>query len=178
VVQLCAFIDVVRVVLISLLVALTAAVASAQSTVFVVRHAEKEVNGSDSKDPALSDAGRARAAALAQMLRDVPLSGIFASEFRRTQQTAQTIADAMGSKVTTVSAKETEQLVKQLGATRGHVLVVGHSNTLPEILTALGATERLRIDETEYDNLFIWTPATKQLLRLHYATAAANSQRD
>jgi broad specificity phosphatase PhoE len=59
--------------------------ATAQSTIFVVRHAEK---ADATKDPDLSEAGRARAEALAKALRDAKIAAIYATEFKRTQQTA------------------------------------------------------------------------------------------
>ncbi|MBA2432632.1 MAG: histidine phosphatase family protein, partial [Chthoniobacterales bacterium] len=155
-----------------LLLALLLQSAVAQSTVFLVRHAEKaEASGGNEKDPELSETGRARATSLAGMLRDVRITHVFATEYKRTQQTARAVAERTDSEVTIVPAKETAQLIAKLKEITGNVLVVGHSNTLPEILAALGAAERLQIDETEYDNLFLWTPATKQLLRLRYPTA-------
>ncbi len=143
--------------------------ALAQPTaIFLVRHAEKATGG-DAKDPDLSEAGHARVASLATVLKDVHLTAIYATEFKRTQQTAKPLAKAAHLRIKTVPAKKTPALVAKLKAATGNVLVVGHSNTLPEIITALGATETLTIDEADYDNLFLLVPgAPVQLLRLHF----------
>ncbi len=147
----------------------TSANAFAEPTaIFLVRHAEKATGG-DLKDPELSEAGRARAATLAELLHDVPLTAIYASEFQRTQHTAQPLADATQAKIETVPAKETPALVAKIKTASGNVLIVGHSNTLPEIIAALGVTTPLTIGESDYDNLFLVLPgAPAQLLRLHF----------
>lgn len=139
------------------------------TTIFLVRHAEKATGG-DGKDPDLSEAGRARAVALSEMLKDVRFTAIYATEFKRTQQTAKPLADAAHLEVVTIPAKEMPALVAKLKGASGNVLVVGHSNTLPEIITALGADVSLTIAEADYDNLFLVDlksdpPAS---LRLHY----------
>ena len=146
--------------------------AAAQSTIFIVRHAEKATGG-DPKDPELSPGGRARAEALAQTLKDAGLTAVFATEYKRTQQTAEPIARAANVDVTIVPAKETDRLLAKLKETRGNVLVVGHSNTVPEIVKALGVADLLTIDESEYDNLFVLAPVTPPTLaRLHIAAPA------
>jgi broad specificity phosphatase PhoE len=143
--------------------------AAAEPAVFLVRHAEKADAGSgDPKDPELSETGLQRAERLAQMLKDVRLTAVFASEYKRTQATANAVAKVAGVEPTIVPAKETTQLIEKTKSATGNVLIVGHSNTLPDILKALGAPEEITIDEADYDNLFIWNPATKQLLRLHF----------
>lgn len=137
-------------------------------TIFLVRHAEKVTTG-DTKDPDLSEAGRARAESLATMLKDAGITAIYATEFKRTQQTAEPFARATGIKTTIMPAKETESLIAKLKAAPGNSLVVAHSNTLPEILKALGVTDPPQIDEADYDNLFILgCGSTAGLLRLHF----------
>lgn len=142
--------------------------AVAEPTIFLVRHAEKSQAG-DAKDPELSEAGHARAESLAVLLKDAGITAIYATEFKRTQQTAEPFARAAGIKTTIVPAKETTALVAQLKEAKGNVLIVGHSNTIPEILKALGLISSLQIDEADYDNLFVLTTgSTLQLLRLHF----------
>ncbi|MBA3385017.1 MAG: histidine phosphatase family protein [Chthoniobacterales bacterium] len=162
------------------LLAASAQLVAAQSTFFLVRHAEKAeaASGSqDAKDPALSEAGRARAESLATLLKDAGISAIFATEFKRTQQTAEPLAHAGSLAVEVIPAKETAGLVSKLKETQGNALVVGHSNTIPDILKALGATVVYSIDEGDYDDLFVFVPgATPQLIRLH-VPAPANLQK-
>jgi broad specificity phosphatase PhoE len=140
----------------------------AAPTVFLVRHAEKAQNG-DAKDPDLSEAGRARAAALATILKDAGITAIYASEFKRTQQTAEPLARALGLKTTIVPGKETQALAAKLKEAQGNALVVGHSDTIPEIMKALGLATPPPIADADYDNLFVLVLSQPvQLLRLQY----------
>ena len=161
-----------RLFLTALLMALSTAVpavASAQKLVFVVRHAERADAGMAAEtDPPLSAAGAARAAKLAQMLKDAGVKDIFVTEFKRTQDTAKPLASTLGVTMDQVSSKETDALVAQI---KGHpndvVLVVGHSNTLPAILKAFGGPD-ITIADAEYDNLFVIVPATGVVTRIRF----------
>lgn len=128
--------------------------AVAPLTFVVVRHAEKATD--DPNNPSLSAAGQARAAALAARLRGMPLVATYATEFRRTQQTAQPTADAHSLPVTAYYARgpadEVASQWKQAHRT-GTVLVVGHSNTVPELVAALCGCSTQPMDDTEYDRL-------------------------
>ncbi|MEP6955937.1 MAG: histidine phosphatase family protein [Chthoniobacterales bacterium] len=151
----------------------------AQSTTFLVRHAEKaDVGAGDPKDPALSAVGRARAESLADILKDAGITAVFATEFQRTRQTAEPLAQAAKLQVTTVPAADSAELVAQLKNTRGNALVVAHSNTLPEILQALGTPLSVVLTENDYDNLFIFTTGTPpHLTRLHLPAPPAPVER-
>ncbi len=158
-----------------LLIALagTPLVAGAQ-TVFVVRHAERADAASGGQtmmaaDPELSKAGHARAESLAAMLKDAGITAIFASDTRRAQQTGAPLAKALGLTVQVVPAKEPGALLATVKAAKGNVLVVGHSNTVPEIIKGLGVATPVTIGESEYDSLFVVTPgAPPSLVRLHF----------
>ncbi|MFD0738699.1 histidine phosphatase family protein [Lysobacter koreensis] len=118
----------------------------------VVRHAER--SSDDPRDPNLSDAGRARAAALAASLAGAPVAAVYATAYRRTQQTAAPSASAHALTVTTYDAKQpAAEFAAQLKRThpRGTVLVVGHSNTAPEIAAALCACTVEPMGDAEYD---------------------------
>ena len=143
--------------------------AYAAPTVFLARHAEKAESAADPKNPDLSAAGRARAESLARMLKDAGAVAIFATEFARTQQTAEEIGRATGAAITIVPAKDTPALIEKLKAAGGNAVVIGHSNTLPEIIKALGAEKPITIEDDEYNNLFIWTASSpRELVRLRY----------
>lgn len=153
-----------------LLTLLAARVGCEAQTVFLVRHAERaDAGGVAQKDPDLSEIGRARANALAATLRDAKISAIFVTEFKRTQETAKPLAEKIRVEATVMKAKETSQLVARLKQAADRVLVVGHSNTLPEILKALGIATPPVLGENEYDDLFVLErePAP-HLVRLHY----------
>lgn len=159
-----------RIAVLLLLLGCFARELSAQGQVFFVRHAEKSDTAVDAKDPELSLAGRARAESLARILRDAEITSVYATEFKRTQQTAEPLARAIGVDVTIVPAKEIESLATRLRDTNGSALVVGHSNTVPEIVKALGVDASIAIAEADYDNLFVVISGenTRRLLRLHY----------
>ena len=161
-------------VLALLVVVLSAAPAVAQPTIFLVRHAERAdtVPGTSptmAADPDLSDAGRARADSLATALKDAKITAIYATEFKRTQQTAAPLAKVLGLTVTIVTSKSAPELIDHLKKSKGNVLVVGHSNTVPEIIKALGVTTPVTIGDNDFDNLFlVRVSSPPALLRLHY----------
>src|SRR5437016_80269 len=128
-----------------LLVFVSVSTASAQPVVVIVRHAEKAANGGN--DPDLSSAGRARAETLAQILKDSGITAIFTSEFKRTQETAAPTATSAHVMPTVVSAKDTAALVEKLHQLNGNALVVGHGDTIPNIVKALGLNGSDDIDD-------------------------------
>jgi phosphohistidine phosphatase SixA len=157
--------------LLLLLIASSATDALAQHSIFVVRHAERAdtaggapaVSGAD---PDLSDAGHARAQSLAAMLKDARIAAIFVTEYKRTQQTAAPLAQALGLTPAIVPAKDTPGLVEKLRAVNGNALVVGHSNSVPDVITGLGVKGAPAIADAEYDNLFI--VSASQLIQLRF----------
>jgi len=121
--------------------------------VFLVRHAEKV---DASKDPELSAAGSERAALLAEMLRDAKIDHIHSTDFIRTRDTAAPAAAARGLQVETYDPKDLPALVARLRATGGRHLVVGHSNTTPQMVALLGGEPGPEIDEAgEFDRLYV-----------------------
>lgn len=162
-----------RTILALILVLASAAAAAAQSTVFVVRHAERADGGTTNSmmgnDPDLSEAGKARAEALAVTLRDAGITAIFATEFKRTQQTAAPLAKALGVTPTIVSSKDTAGLIAKVTSAAGNVLVVGHSNSVPDVVKGLGVTTPVTIADADYDHLFVVRLGDKPgVIRLHY----------
>jgi broad specificity phosphatase PhoE len=161
----------IQLVLLAVLLAAPAA-ARAQSVVFLVRHAERADAGmaaGKSTDPDLSDAGRARADALAAMLKDARISEVFVTALKRTHQTAAPIARLLGVTVTQIAGNDVTGLTARLKAATGNTLVVGHSNTIPAIIKALGIDEEIVIGDTEFDQLFVVVRSAKPLLvRLRY----------
>lgn len=120
----------------------------------LVRHAEKAADGSE--DPPLTDAGRARALALAQRLSPVPVIAVYTTAFQRTRQTATPTAQEHGLPLITYDAKQaaTEFAAQLRQRHAGQtVLVVGHSNTVPNIASALCGCTATPMSEAEYDRL-------------------------
>lgn len=123
-------------------------------TFVVVRHAEKASDGG--KDPGLTAAGTARAQALATRLSSAPVRAAYATGYRRTQLTATPSAQAHGLGVTTYDADQpADQLAARLRRDHadGHVLIVGHSNTAPQIAAALCGCTVAPMDDAEFDRL-------------------------
>ena len=145
-----------RILLAGALCALSALAAEFPITVYLVRHAER-VEGMMS-DPALTPAGVARANKLASMLADKHVTGVYSSDFARTKLTAKPLADKNHITMNTgISPGKPQDLAQAIlsGKDRA-VLVVGHSNTIPSVIAALGATVPA-IPETEFDNFYVVT---------------------
>jgi len=141
--------------------------AHAAPIIFIVRHAEKASNGDN--DPDLSLQGEKRAGALANILKDSQVTSVFVTEFKRTQETAAPTAKAAHVSPTVVPAKDIGELVGKLRASNGNALVVGHGNTIPDLLKALGVATPVVISDDDYKEIFVvLTSDTPQLLRLHY----------
>jgi len=150
-----------------LLLFVSVSMASAQPVVVIVRHGEKATNGGS--DPELSSAGRARADTLARILKDSGITAIFTSEFKRTQETAAPTATSTHVAPTVVAAKDTAALVAKLHQLNGNALVVGHGDTIPNVIKALGINVPVNIPDADYSELLIVTLGDKpQLFRLHY----------
>ena len=134
------------------------AAAQAPTTIILVRHAEKAGDPAD-RDPELSEAGVRRASELARALGDANISAIYSTPFHRTRNTAAPLASRLGIEVTVTPI--VRGFVQELAATlrREHqgqtVLVVGHSNTVPQTINALGAGPVEDLEEDQYDRLFV-----------------------
>jgi broad specificity phosphatase PhoE len=150
-----------------LLLFVSVSVASAPPVVVIVRHAEKATEGGN--DPGLSSAGRARADALARILKDSGITAIFTTEFKRTQETAAPTAASAHVAATVIPARDTAALVAKLHELNGNALVVGHGDTIPNVIKALGINTPINIPDDDYSELLIVTLGDKpQLFRLHY----------
>ncbi len=131
---------------------------SGTTTVIVVRHAEKAAE--PAADPPLTAAGEARAEALVGAVGSLPVTAIVSTDFARTRSTAAPLAARLGLTPEIVDARAPDhaRAVAQgvLARHRGEtVVVVGHSNTVPDIITALGAPKPANICDAEYDNLYV-----------------------
>jgi len=126
-------------------------------TIYLVRHADKV---SEDTDSPLSDAGRVRAKCLAKTLEDAQIQQIFTSDLQRTQQTAAPLAEKLHLKPVAIPIGKPDDLIEAIRSSKAKsVLVVWHDATLPKILSALGAPEIVPIAHTEYDRFFVLTLA-------------------
>jgi 2,3-bisphosphoglycerate-dependent phosphoglycerate mutase len=141
--------------------------ANAAPVVFIVRHAEKASAGG--KDPELSVQGQKRADVLANILKDSQITAVFVTEFKRTQETAAPTTRAAHVSPTMIPANDIGVLVEKLRILNGNALVVGHGNTIPDLLKALGIATPVSIPEDDYGEIFaVVLGDAPQLLRLHY----------
>ncbi len=129
---------------------------AAPITVFVVRHAEK---GPEVPDPSLTPQGQQRAAALARVLNDSRVTAIFASEFKRTQETVTPLAAPAGLTTTVVPAGKLDSLIVRLRALPpgSRALVASHSNLVHLIVEKLSGVKVPPLTDADYDRLVVVT---------------------
>lgn len=155
------------------LTALAGADSTAASTVtlFLVRHAEKAATPAD--DPGLTEEGGRRAGRLAGMLANARIGRIVVSQYRRTRETAEPLSRRTGVPLTVLPVRMDSASPGELApdhldslfaairsAPGGRVLIVGHSNTIPAMMRALGAEQAPAIGDREYGDFLIlrWAP--------------------
>lgn len=126
--------------------------------IVAVRHAEKV---DDSRDPALSPAGEARAVALAEALADLGIDRVLSSDYIRTRDTATPTAEAAGVDLELYDPRDIPALAAMLrAAPEDAILVVGHSNTTPALVAALSGQPTDPMPDDEYDRLYrVWIAA-------------------
>ncbi len=126
--------------------------ASAQTRmIYLTRHAEKaSANG----DPALTAEGVARAQGIAELLMQAKITHIFSTNYVRTKQTAQPLSSALALPVQSYDPGKQAQFAKLLLAQTGNTLVVGHSNTIPDLIRLLGGDPGPDIADTEFKRLY------------------------
>jgi broad specificity phosphatase PhoE len=129
---------------------------------YVMRHLEK----APGPDPALSDEGRRNAALLANWFQRERPSAIYVSTTRRARETAASLAGRLRMTPREYDPSDTAALVAQVRAERGTVLIVGHSNTVPDIVAALGGVRPAPLAETEYGDIWRISAADGGVTRL------------
>lgn len=127
---------------------------SAPYTLFLVRHAEKDPGA----DPDLSPEGRVRSALLAEIMKDEAPSLVYSTNLNRTRQTAAPAALELGSPILYYDPSDLDGFAERLKLTGQSALIVGHSNTTPALVAALGGEPGEPIEEaSEYDRLYVLT---------------------
>lgn len=130
--------------------------AVAADTVYVIRHLQK----AEGTDPPLSTAGAANAQILAGRLAQSGIKAIFATPTQRAMQTGEPLAKKLGIAVTTYDPRDSAALVKAVAAVDGAVLIVGHSNTVPDIVTRLGGASIAPLGDQDYGTIFVVRPGS------------------
>jgi len=137
------------VIIVSLFSCLSFAVDS--HSIYLVRHAEKLT---DSKNPALTSCGEARAELLAKMLSKAKIAEIYSTSYQRTMQTAKPLANLQKLAIKNYNPRHLEQLSLLLKQRKENVLVVGHSNTTPALVELLAKQEIAPLTEQDYQYLY------------------------
>ncbi len=152
---------------------------AADTIVLVVRHAEK---AGASGDVPLSEAGMARARALVDVGRAAGVTAVVTTQFQRTRQTGAPLAQALGITPQVIDVRggvpEHAKAIADSVRARyagGTVLVVGHSNTVPAIVHALGGPALPDICDDVYDDLFTVVVAADGKARMIHSRYGAAS---
>jgi broad specificity phosphatase PhoE len=135
--------------------------AAEPSAIYLVRHGEKLAG----QDPELSPRGQQRARHVAAVLRRAGITAIFSSKTVRTQQTAAPLAQQTGLSVQLYDALAPRALVEQVRKLTGAVVVIGHSNTLPELVRLFGGAPGGEIADDEFDRLYQLLPGADGQVR-------------
>lgn len=137
-------------------------------TLYLVRHAEKQAD--DSRDPVLTEVGRQRSLKLANWLADKNIADVWSSDYIRTRDTAAPLTSSLGLTLNIYDPRDQSMLAGQLSERRHNALIVGHSNTIPELARLLCHCTISDMDDTEYERIIMITfsddkPTTKTLLQ-------------
>lgn len=137
-------------------------ITACRHTYYVVRHAEKAVPSpgttmSTPNDPPLSEAGQARAEELRKVLGGRRIKAIYSTNTVRTKSTVEPLRKKRSLTITTYGPMPDSAFIRQLRGIKRHVLVVGHSNTVDDIVNGLTGVKTIPADlaDNEYDNLYI-----------------------
>jgi phosphohistidine phosphatase SixA len=122
----------------------------ASPSYYVMRHLQK----AEGPDPGLTEEGRRNADTLATLIADAPPRAVYASTTRRARETAEPVARRFGVPVREYDPADRPGLIARVKAEKGPVLIVGHSNTVPAIVEALGGSPIGEIGEKDYGTLF------------------------
>ena len=122
-------------------------------TLYLVRHAEKEADGS--RDPLLTEAGNNRSKKLASWFADKDINAIWSSDYIRTRDTALPLLSQLGLTLKIYDPGDQTELVRQILDRQHNALVVGHSNTIPELARLLCHCTIADMDDSEHDRLIV-----------------------
>ncbi|TRX62175.1 histidine phosphatase family protein [Fulvivirga sp. M361] len=147
-----------------------------QTTVILLRHAEKDLESGS--DPGLSEKGRQRAKELVRVLENVKIDAIYSTPFNRTKETVAPLAENQELDIEEYNPFKLEEITAMLMKSENKTFVFsGHSNTTPIFVNLLlGSQEYKQLNEADYDNLYIVTINKKgksKVLELAYGEVSA-----
>ena len=139
-----------------------AAAASLPQSIYVMRH----LQAGQGQDPGLTEQGQAQARQLVQFFAANRPTAIYATPFRRSQESAAPLAAALGLQVRTYDPSNPQALMQALAAERGPVLIVGHSNTVPDIVAMLGGARPGQIAHDRHGEVWHVSGPQRQVERM------------
>ncbi len=128
------------------------------TTYYFIRHAEKDRSDASEKDPHLTGEGHKRAQDWSMILQHIKFDAVYTTNYNRTKETGRPIAAKNNLEITSYNADTYFDTTFQ-SATKGKtILIVGHSNTIPEFVNAvIGKKKYEHIDDANNGNLYIVT---------------------
>jgi broad specificity phosphatase PhoE len=135
--------------------AFAAVPAAAQGNVYVMRHLNTPAGQAD---PDLLPEGQRTAEALVSWFQGEPPAAIFVTDYKRTRQTVAPLAARLGLTPIVYNPADTPGLIARVRAEHGAVLIVGHSNTVPDIVAALGGTRPAALVHEDFGDVWRVTP--------------------
>lgn len=148
--------------------AFAAAPASAAESVYIIRHLQKAAGD----DPALTPQGAAGAQALAELLGNRRIQAVFATPTRRAIQTGTPLAVRLGLPVTRYDPADAAALVQAARDIPGNILVIGHSNTVPDLVAQFGGARPGPLTEQDYGTIYLVETETKEVREIALKSAA------
>ena len=142
---------------------------SCSRKIYVVRHGEKAVSDGGSmmsRDPELSEAGKARAESLKEILKTKKIGSIYSTNTIRTKSTAEPTRAFFGLDINTYPPIPNEKFIDSLRSSKKNILIVGHSNTVDDVVNKICGENKIPgdLDESQYDNLYIIRKKGKKML--------------
>jgi len=123
----------------------------AADTVYVIRHLQKATGD----DPPLTNEGTAGAQKLSDLLAKKKVTAIYATQTKRAMQTAEPLAKKLGLTVMAYDPKDPAALAAKVAKDQNAVLIVGHSNTVPELVAKVGGRQPAPLADTDYGTVFV-----------------------
>jgi broad specificity phosphatase PhoE len=155
--------------------------AEPQTTLYIVRHAEKSAAAPGNEDPSLSPAGGARAAELEHVLHSIDLRAVYVTPYRRTRETAAPIAKSKHLTSVEVAPESLNAFADSVFVRNAgqSVLLIGHSDTASTVLQFMRSEQGAAIGECDYDDLIVVSHCGKDepllVQHLHYGAAPART---
>ncbi len=154
---------VIRLALITTLLLSSAPAAALPDTVYVMRHLQKAAG----TDPGLTKIGSANAVRLAFWFKHDAPEAIYVTQFRRSVETARPLSRRLKVRTTSYDANATAAMIAKVQASKGPVLIVGHSNTVPQIIQALGGPRASgNLAESDFGRIWIVKSGRVRVVRL------------